>query len=482
MILTKKQTLALDYLEDDSTTEVLFGGAAGGGKSRIGCYHQVKNRIKYPGSRGLIGRTVFQTLKQTTLKTFFEVAEDQGLKRDYHYWLTGSHDNENPNCIVFKNGSLIYLKDLEYKPSDPDFQGLGSFEISDAFIDEAGQVVEKARDVIKSRMRYGLKKYCKCCGSMVVREVLSYDERGEKDIWICGNGHTTKGLIPKLAMSCNPSKNFLYRDFYKASSEGIMKEFRKFVQSLPKDNPHVGQAYLDTLLTLSEDMRQRLYYGSWEYDSDKSTLIDYNKILDIFTNDFVIGGEGYITADIARLGRDYTIIKVWEGFRVKKIYKVGKSKVNDTATVIRNIANEYKVTMSNTICDEDGVGGGVVDILRCVGFVNNSSPILIKDGKGQDVKENYSNLKSQCAFKMAEKITDGLVYIAPTNPEYEAAIIEELEQWKRWNIEKDGKIMLKPKEQVKKDLGRSPDFSDSILMRYYFELRPVRKVQRLETY
>jgi len=310
-----------------------------------------------------------------------------------------------------------------------------------------------------------LKKYCKCCGSMVVKEVLSYDERGEKDIWICGNGHTTKGLIPKLAMSCNPSKNFLYRDFYKANAEGQMKEFRKFVQSLPKDNPHVGQAYLDTLLTLSEDMRQRLYYGSWEYDSDKSTLVDYNKILDLFTNDFVIGGEKYITADIARLGKDHTVIKVWDGFRVKRIYKVSKSEVTNTATVIRNIANEYKVAMSNTICDEDGVGGGVVDILRCVGFVNNSSPIPVKDGNGQEVKENYSNLKSQCAFKMAKKIMSGEVYIEPT--EYESLIIEEVEQWKRWNMDKDGKIMLKPKDEVKKDLGRSPDFSDAILMRMY---------------
>jgi hypothetical protein len=50
MKLNKKQTIALDYLEDNITEEVLFGGAAGPGKSLLGCYWQLKNRLKYPGS------------------------------------------------------------------------------------------------------------------------------------------------------------------------------------------------------------------------------------------------------------------------------------------------------------------------------------------------------------------------------------------------------------------------------------------------
>jgi phage terminase large subunit len=40
MILTKKQTSALDVLEDDQTKELIFGGGAGGAKSVLGCYRQ----------------------------------------------------------------------------------------------------------------------------------------------------------------------------------------------------------------------------------------------------------------------------------------------------------------------------------------------------------------------------------------------------------------------------------------------------------
>ena len=66
MRLNYKQSEALDYLEDDTTEEVLFGGAAGPGKTTLGCFWQIKNRLKYPGSRGFIGRAKMMTLRETT--------------------------------------------------------------------------------------------------------------------------------------------------------------------------------------------------------------------------------------------------------------------------------------------------------------------------------------------------------------------------------------------------------------------------------
>lgn len=69
-----KQLDALKYLVKDSPCElVLFGGAAGGSKSFLGCAWQIQRRLKYDGSRGLIGRSKLDTLKKTTLKTFLNV-------------------------------------------------------------------------------------------------------------------------------------------------------------------------------------------------------------------------------------------------------------------------------------------------------------------------------------------------------------------------------------------------------------------------
>ena len=87
MTLTNRQTIAIDYLEDNITTEVGYGGGAGGGKSMLGCYWQLKQRLKYPQTRGLIGRAKLKTLKETTLQSFFEVAKMQGVKNGVHYRL-----------------------------------------------------------------------------------------------------------------------------------------------------------------------------------------------------------------------------------------------------------------------------------------------------------------------------------------------------------------------------------------------------------
>ena len=148
---TSQQYEALMYLLDDTTDEVLFGGAAGGGKSYLGCVWLVMMCEKYPGSRWLMGRTKLKSLKETTLVTFYKVCKDFNFKADVHYTVNGQD-----NTIRFMNGSVILMKDLFLYPSDPEFDSLGSLEIAGAFIDEVAQLSAKAREVVKSRLGWKL--------------------------------------------------------------------------------------------------------------------------------------------------------------------------------------------------------------------------------------------------------------------------------------------------------------------------------------
>ena len=78
--LTAKQKRAFKYLIDDTTTEVLYGGAAGGGKSYLLCCYAIITCLKYPGVRGLIGRSKLDALKKTTLNTFFDVCQQWNIQ------------------------------------------------------------------------------------------------------------------------------------------------------------------------------------------------------------------------------------------------------------------------------------------------------------------------------------------------------------------------------------------------------------------
>jgi phage terminase large subunit len=426
MKLLDKQENAVFFLKDNQTNEVIYGGAAGGGKSALGCSWLIEQCQAFPESRWLMGRSKLKTLKETTLNTFFQLATKFGISDQYRY-------NDQKSIIYWNNGSEILLKDLFRYPSDPEFDSLGSLEITGAFVDECNQIESKAFKVVRSRCRYLLNEYKK---------------------------------IPKVLGTCNPSKNWVYKDFYKPFRDGNLLTNRAFIQALPTDNPHLPKSYLQSLLSLDENSIQRLYYGNWEYDDDPAKLIEYDRILDCFTNDFVESGEKYITGDIARQGKDKSVVGVWNGWRLEQIHVWPKNTIDGISREIDNLALINAIPKSNIIVDEDGVGGGVVDILKCKGFVNNSTPL---DDPNQKVKENYNNLKSQCYFGIAKKINATEVYICPT--QWDNLIVQELEQVKRHNADKDGKLQLIPKEMFKEVLGRSPDFSDMIAMRKWFDYK-----------
>lgn len=422
MKLTKKQTIALDRLEDNVTRQIVFGGGAGSAKSFLGCYWILKNSIRYPKSRWLIGRSVLKTLKDTTLNSFFDVCTHQGLKAGEHYSYNGQS-----NIITMFNGSTILLKDLEQYPSDPNFDELGSLEITGAFVDEVNQITEKAWNIVRSRIRYKLDEF---------------------------------GLIPKMLGTCNPDKGFIYQNFYKPYKDGTLDKEKAFIQALVTDNPFISQYYIENLKSLDRISKERLLYGNWEYNNNDLALIEYEAISDLYSNEGAKGGNMYITADIARYGADRSVIGIWNGFRCEQVIIKSKENTKQIADFIRGTATVKGIPMSRVIADEDGVGGGVIDMLGCKGFVNNSRAL----------KGNYQNLKSECYYMLAEKINKREMYVR-CDIETKKSLSEELEYVWRHNADKDGKLAVMPKDKVKDKLGRSPDISDMLMMRMWFDLR-----------
>jgi len=435
MILTKKQTKAIDILDDDETTELLFGGGAGGGKTALGCYWQIKRRLKYPETRGLIGRSSLKTLRDTTLQTFFEIAKNQNLKRGLHFDLTSAQDKERPNCIVFFNGSFIYLRDLFLYPSDPEFDDLGSLEITDAFIDEISQVSQKAKDTVKTRIRYKLSDY---------------------------------NLIPKSLYATNPAKNWGYSEFYLPDKKNTIPIEKKFVQSLAIDNPHISKEYIKSLRALPAGaQKERLLYGNWEYSNDPLTMNEYEKILELYTNNFIPNtGVMYMTCDIAYEGSDIFVIMVWDGLQVIKV--ITNDKISEVA--VPNWINEhrlkYKVPLGNVIYDADGVKRFVRQSAS-TGTLNGAKEF---HNNGSPIDSAYFNLKSECYFKAADYVNTNKVFIKDES--FKDQFIQEAEQIRKIEHADDGKLRVEKKSDLKERLKRSPDFWDAFAMRMFFELKP----------
>jgi len=430
--LTAKQNQCIYHLRDDDIRETVYGGAAGGGKTALGCFWLIEMSLKYPKSRWLMGRSKLKTLRETTLKTFFDLTALMGMTHLYNY-------NSQDYVITWYNGSEIVLKDLFLYPSDPNFDSLGSLEICGAFIDEVNQIVHKAWQVVLSRCRYKLKEF---------------------------------DIKPRLLGSCNPAKNWVYKQFYQPSKKGTLKKGRAFLQALPTDNPHLPPEYLESLLSLDKNSRERLYYGNWEYDNDPAALISYDAIMDYFKPAHIEPtGTKYMTIDVARKGKDSTVFRVWDGLLVIERFRIAKSGLVEVVNKATQLRIKHNIPLSHIVADEDGVGGGVVDFLRCKGFVNGSR--AMKEMVGNEyIVPNYQNLRSQCGFKMAQLIETRQAGEMNLSADDQDTVSEEMEQIKQKDIDKDGKIAIIPKDIIKEKIGRSPDEWDSIMMRYFFELEP----------
>jgi len=384
-----------------------------------------------------MGRAVLKRLKETTLNTFFEVCIMWGLKagEDYKY-------NAVDGTLTFANRSVILLKDLGHYPSDPEYDALGSLEITGAFIDEANEVRLKAKSVLASRIRYKLDFF---------------------------------GITPKMLMTCNPAKNWVYSDFYKPKKNKTLPKHREFIQALVQDNPFISPHYIENLKKLPKNSRERLYYGNWEYDDDPAKLYEMDEISDLFTNKAVKSDNKFISADIARFGADKTVIIFWRGLKGWIKYFTKKS-TKEVAEIIKELAGDEQVRISRIIIDEDGVGGGVLDqIDGAKGFLNGSRAIQSDEAdEDETLKNNYGNLKTQCAFKLQEFVKAGSIEIV-CSEEVRDLLSEEMEQIKERDIDSEGKIYIVKKSEIKENIGRSPDFYDAIMMRMYFELKEEAK-------
>ncbi len=426
-----KQLKAYQSLKDPNIDTVFYGGAAGGGKSWLGCEWLMRCGYYLPKTRWFVGRNNLTDTRESVLVTWSKVANAWG----FHKYRLGDKG------ISFKNGSEIVFLDLTFYPKkDPLFERFGSKEFTGGWIEEAGEVHVLAYDVLKSRIgRHMNAEYC---------------------------------LKPKILLTANPKKNWLYTQFYKRWKEQKLESSKAFIQAFYTDNLHLTKDYEKQLQSISDkNTRERLKDGNWEYNDDPTALCAYENIIATFSNDHLKGDKKYITADVARLGSDEAIIAVWDDWILIEVAVFEKSRTTEIQDKINEFRRKYSIPKSHTIADEDGVGGGVVDNCGIVGFVNNAKPFPEK----KKTFSNYTNLQSQCGYHLAEQIQNHNLWIKyDLGSIHKERVIEDLEQLKSFNVDNEKKLAILPKKEIKETIGRSPDWRDVLLMRSYFDLAPKR--------
>lgn len=227
--LSQKQAEAWKQLERPEIAEVFAGGGAGGGKSWLGCLRQIYRRTTYANTIGFIGRADFTALRDSTMKTYFRLLQSMGYQSGVHY-----RYNAQEHIIYYNNGSEQHFRHMSYQPSDPDYNRFGSTEYTDAFIDEAPEVQQRAVEIVLSRLRLG---------------------------------HAEHGITRELLLTGNPTDNWI-KTRYVMDDHGKMIDLpyhRARVLFTIADNPDnaLRESYTQTLGLLDDYDRARLLDGDW---------------------------------------------------------------------------------------------------------------------------------------------------------------------------------------------------------------------------
>jgi len=440
----EKQIEAVNFWIDHVTDELMYGGGKGGGKSYLGASLIFGDALIYPETHYFIARKELNDLRKFTIPTVHEVFKNWGLKVDDYCSFNGQD-----NVFLLNNGSKVFLIACNDVPSDPLFERFGSMQMTRGWIEEGGEVAENAKANLKLSIgRWKNKEY---------------------------------NLRGKMLITCNPKKGWMKREFVDPWKQGVLSKNRQFVTALATDNPYLPEEYVDTLRNESDTVRrQRLFMGDWDYEEDKDLLVQYDALTDVFSNNIVKDGSKYMIIDVARLGQDSTVFAFWDGL---ELYKLEQFHKQDTAVTIqkaKDFAASERIPYSHILIDEDGIGGAVVDGMYGVkGFIANSTPLptttevrerMSKVNTSLIAKRNFANLKAQCVFKLAELINEHKIAIKL--PDRRDVIIEELTALLRQkDVDSDGKLKIRSKEDVKVELSRSPDVGDTLIYRAFFELQ-----------
>lgn len=249
-----------------------------------------------------------------------------------------------------------------------------------------------------------------------------------------------------------------------------------------QDNPFLDRAEL--LALEAEYANDRVAYRQEilaEYVDNAGSLFHYDALIDVFTNTITKKGEKYLIVDVADDGTDKTIFSFWEDLEEYRREEFERLNTEGIINQTREYAAGDRIPFSHIAVDAIGVGAGVASSSRLDGIVGfKSSYSAIKTDKSIVALPNVSyikappmvtdfrNLRSQCVFTLAELVNNHRI-ASKVSGKFKENIIEELAVYQEVSSG-DGKRQATGKEDVKAIIGRSPDHSDTWLMRMYFEI------------
>lgn len=248
------------------------------------------------------------------------------------------------------------------------------------------------------------------------------------------------------------------------------------------DNPKLERRELEKIKKESDADTYRQEVMA-EYVENAGALFRYTALVDMFSNTITKSEEKYLIIDIADDGSDKTVFSFWRGLECYRFEIFARLNTESIISHVREFASQERIPYSQIAVDAIGVGAGVASGSLLDGIIGYKSSYGAMKTDQDPVRlpnihytnyaplvSEYRNLRSQCVFTLADLVNNHKIAVKTEDVRIKERIIEELALYQDASVG-DGKRLATQKEDIVALLGRSPDISDTLIMRMYFELR-----------
>jgi len=406
----------------------LFGGSVGSGKSRwlrwMMVYWLMEYWAKYKirGVRAGLFCEDYVSLNDRHLTK---------IKFEFPSWLGKFNESKHEFTLAPEyGGGIIAFRNLD----DP--SKYLSVEFAVIAIDEINRNPKTTFDMLRSRHRWP----------------------GIKDV--------------KFLAGCNPLgeawvKNMWVKRIF-SSDEKEQYEF-VFVPALPTDNPYLPKEYYKSLESLPENQRKAYLEGNWDaFDEGMDEkgyirLINDRELQSVYTNQGEHSGYKILGIDPAAGGDNSAI--VLKSTNLQEV--LFNQKLENTMDLVGVIMEKYRdYHCDYIVIDKTGVGQGVFDRLKDADY-----PVRGVSFGEKSEDEQFANLKAEWHWRERKWLLSGgrLVQNSAWN---------EFEYVKYKN--KDGKIIIQPKEELFREGIASPNCVDAAVLTMVIDDQAVRSQRILK--
>ena len=213
--------------------EILYGGAAGGGKTKALIMDALFRCLKNPGTTAAVFRRTYQELEDTDIKE-----AQSSYPESIATYNAGRHE------FRLVNGSRILFRHCENEADRFKYSGI---EIQFLYFDELTSFEQVVYDFIKTRLRAK-----KALG--VVPIVRSASNPGNI-------GH---GWVKKMFVDAGPYMSIQTQEIYSETLHKSKRIRTQYIPALAMENPFITDDYIFELEQKPPALRAALLNGDWD--------------------------------------------------------------------------------------------------------------------------------------------------------------------------------------------------------------------------